>query len=338
MSLLPNDIQDDEIRIISSDKKHIETETQRLSPERPDTEEENLFSSEDYRSFLISKRKTLSTDISGSKRWNKWLLITDFLFIAALVVFFWWEIKRDILPEAKNHLQIVTTKSGNEVLKDNNINELISSGQQGALGKKGFVETFDTTVNKEKFTVFIPRNLTPQLRVGVNTLKDTAAVFVVQAADIRGDNGGIVGAYVYKGDLVSKGQAKAGFCAIIHGKPIIGVAESTPYLEQAIESDGYFFRQYPLVMEGQPVSNRLKYSSLRKALAELNGETVVIMSHNRMTLNDFAQYLVDIGVKNAIYLVGSSTFGFALDEEGNRIEFGEETENPSRNTNYLVWK
>ena len=57
-----------------------------------------------------------------------------------------------------------------------------------------------------------------------------------------------------------------------------------------------------------------------------------------MTLNEFSQYLVDMGVKNAIYLVGSSSFGFAIDDEGNRIEFGKEQENPSINTNYIIWK
>lgn len=57
-----------------------------------------------------------------------------------------------------------------------------------------------------------------------------------------------------------------------------------------------------------------------------------------MTLNEFSQYLVDLGVKTAIYLVGSSSFGYAIDEEGNRIEFGQLAENPSANINYIVWR
>ena len=307
MSLLPNDIKDDEIRIISSER--------------------NL-------PVNTSKREELKSMNKPEKpKWKIWVIITAILFFGGMCVFFWWEVKSDTLPEEKEHLQITTLP----INEEGNVQSNIPVPKVKPV-ENGFVQTFDTILNKEKFTVFIPHNLVPELKVGVETLKDTTAKFVVQAADIRKDNGGIVGAYVYKGNLLSKGQAKAGFCAIIDGKAIVGVAESTPYLEQAIESDGYFFRQYPLVVEGQPVNNRLKYSSLRKALAELNGETVVIMSHNRMTLNEFSQYLVDMGVKNAIYLVGSSSFGFAIDDEGNRIEFGKEQENPSINTNYIIWK
>ena len=160
----------------------------------------------------------------------------------------------------------------------------------------------------------------------------------MQAADIRGDNGGIVGAYVVEGNLVSKGQAKSGFCAIIDGNITIGVADATPFLEKAIESDGYFFRQYPLVVGNQLVENKPKGRSLRKALAEWNGTTVVLLSRSRLTFHDFAQTLVDMGVANAIYLVGSEAFGFAVDSEGNRTEFGKEAPSPEASTNYIIWR
>ena len=311
MSLLPNDIKDDEIRIISSEKSLPESQT--------------------FKPFGSGKEPKKT-------KWKLWVIISAILFFGGLCVFFWWEVRSDKLPEEKEHLQITTLPSKEEGITGEEIDQSGVTDPEVKSVENGFVQTFDTVINKEKFTLFIPHNLVPELRVGVKTLKDTTVKFVVPAADIRKDNGGIVGAYVYKGKLLSKGQAKAGFCAIIDGKPLVGVAESTPFLEQAIESDGYFFRQYPLVVEGQPVNNRLNYSSLRKALAELNGEIVVVMSHNRMTLNEFSQYLVDMGVKNAIYLVGSSSFGFAVNNYGNRIEFGKEQENPSTNTNYIVWK
>ena len=62
------------------------------------------------------------------------------------------------------------------------------------------------------------------------------------------------------------------------------------------------------------------------------------MSDRKQTLNEFSKTLVDLGVTNAIYLVGSSAYGYAIDEEGRRIEFGLETDNPLENTNYIVWK
>ncbi len=202
----------------------------------------------------------------------------------------------------------------------------------------GFVEITDTTVNNVSLAVFHPRNATPMLHIGTDVLHDSDAVLAVQAADIRNDNDEIVGAYVLEGNLISKGKSKSGFCAIIGGNITIGVADSTPYFEQAIESDGYFFRQYPLVIAGQVVENKPRGQAFRKALAEWNGTTVVILSHTKLTFHDFAQSLADLGVTNAIYLVGSTSFGYAINSEGNRIEFGKEAINASANTNYIVWK
>ncbi|MCH5220173.1 MAG: phosphodiester glycosidase family protein [Muribaculaceae bacterium] len=196
----------------------------------------------------------------------------------------------------------------------------------------------DTVINDCALTILKPQNATPRLQIGADALKDTTATLVVQAADVRRDNGGIVGACVIDGELVSRGSSKSGFCAIINGKMTVGVADSTPYFEQAIENGGYFFRQYPLVVGGQVVENKLKSASLRKALAELNGDIVVILGHRKMTLNEFADVLADLGVSNAIYLVGSTSHGFAVDEEGNKLEFGRETDNNFANVNYLVWK
>lgn len=203
---------------------------------------------------------------------------------------------------------------------------------------KAFVEISDTTIHGVSLTVLRPVGGTPTLAVGPGPLADTAAVLVMPAADVRSDNGAIVGAYVVQGQLLSKGYSKSGFCAIIGGTPIIGVADATPYLEQALESGGYFFRQYPLVVGNQLVENKPKGRSFRKALAEWNGTTVVVLSRSRLTFHDFAQTLVYMGVTNAIYLVGSEAFGFAVDAGGDRIEFGKEVPSLSVCANYIIWR
>lgn len=207
-----------------------------------------------------------------------------------------------------------------------------------AADAKAYVDITNMVANGTTLTILTPRHASPTLQVGAESLNDSSAVLIVQAADIRRDNGNIVGAYVSEGKLLGKGQSKAGFCAIINGKPILGVADATPYLEQAIETDGYFFRQFPLVVGGQVVENKQKSSSLRKALVELNGEIAVVISNNKMTLNDFAQSLAGLGVTNAIYLVGSAAYGFAIDKAGERIEFGKRHFAPLANTNYIIWK
>lgn len=302
MSKFLHDINDDEIRIISSESR---------SP------------------------KDKPTGGQGPNMKRKpgigiWLVLILFIGILTVFISFLFIHRGDV----EDDLEI----SGQPIEESMILPEAEAEPEPINFNQKGYIEVTDTIINKDKLTILKPVNAVPRLQIGLEALMDTAAVLVVQAADIRRDNGRIVGAYVQEGELLSKGQAKAGFCAIINGKLIIGVADSTPYLEQAIETDGYFFRQYPLVVGGQVVENRLKPSSLRKALAELNGEIVVIMTHKKMTLNEFSQTLVDLGVSNAIYLVGSSAYGFAIDEEGNRIEFGKRQARPSRNTNYLVWK
>ena len=166
-----------------------------------------------------------------------------------------------------------------------------------------------------------------------------------QAADVRADNNDILGAFVLKGELLARGIAKKGFCAIINESIQLGMAESTPLFEEAINKEGYFFRQYPLVVNGKMVENKPKGKALRHALCELDGKVVVVSSRDKESFHDFAQTLEDLGVQNAIYLVGSDAYGFcrvhtestseaAAPEVWGKISEGKAFEN----VNYVVWR
>lgn len=203
---------------------------------------------------------------------------------------------------------------------------------------KAFAVKTDTVVGGVELSIITPCNATPVLEVGEKAMTDSSAVLMAQAADIRRDNGGIVGSYVLKGNLVSKGESKAGFCSIIGGEITVGVADATPMFEQALTSDGYFFRQYPLVVAGQVVENKPKGKSIRKALAEIDGKVSVIVSRGRLTFHDFSQALADAGVRNAIYLVGSSSYGRYTDSAGNVFTFGKKWNTVSDNVNFIVWR
>ena len=226
--------------------------------------------------------------------------------------------------------------AGDEVLAVTQVPQ--TPADTASVAKNGYVEMVDTIIGGVPLTILTPHDAVPQLHIGADVLRSADVVMAMQAADVRGDNGGIVGAFVMKGELVSRGQVKAGFCAIIDGKITIGVADATPFLERAIEAGGYFFRQYPLVVGNQLVENKPKGRSLRKALAEWNGNVVVILSHERLSFHDFALTLVDMGVANAIYLVGSEAAGFAVDAGGSRFDFGIESPLPVAATNYIVWR
>lgn len=201
---------------------------------------------------------------------------------------------------------------------------------------KGFIAESDTTVNGAGLKILMPENCIATLEIGDDVVDDTTAILVAPAADIMDGNGRIVGTYVVRGEVVSKGESKAGYCSIVDGNISIGVADATPMLEQALVADGYFFRQYPLVVGGQIVENKPRGKAMRKALAEIDGKICVVLGVRRMTFHEFSQVLVDVGARNAIYLVGSDAAGFYIAPDGAKVYFGSQ-----RNRlpgNYIVWR
>ena len=205
---------------------------------------------------------------------------------------------------------------------------------------KGFVEMMDTTINDIPMRIYIPHQMSFSLFVGVIDRTDPSILFATQAADVRADNEGIVGAFVLKGEPLSWGGSKKGFCAIINDTVTVGVAENSPLFEEATEKEGYFFRQFPLVDNGQIVENELKGKNFRRALCDRNGEIFIVESLSNESLHDFAQALADLGVDQAIYLLGGIAYGWATDAEGQRHEFGN-PDPPKRirkNISYLVMR
>ena len=198
--------------------------------------------------------------------------------------------------------------------------------------------TKDTMVNDIPLRIYVPLNSTPRLEIGYGALDNRQRnILFFQAADVRADNKKIVGAFVLRGQPLSWGLSKRGYCAIIDGKVTVGVADNSPLFEQATEHGGYFFRQYPLVDNGKLVENELKNKSIRRGLCEIDGLIAVVATQSTESLHDFAQALVDIGVSNAIYLVGSSAQGWSMDAEGNGTKMGLWDERPYRNISFIVW-
>lgn len=203
---------------------------------------------------------------------------------------------------------------------------------------KAYTEHLRDTINDIPLDIYIPHNAVPELALGVPDIHDKSIVLTTQAADIRADNGKIVGAFVLKGKPLSWGLSKKGYCGIIDGNLTVGVADNSPIFEEATEKGGYFFRQYPLVDNGTLVENEPKGKSIRKALCDRNGEIIVVMSQTPESFHDFAQALVDMQVDNAIYLVGSTSFGYFRDRYDhlaiiyNKFRYGYQYEN------FIVWK
>lgn len=260
------------------------------------------------------------------KRKFQWIVNAAILIIAVCVVAYNWT----------GHEETSARELAVEQLEQPEVE--IQDTTVAVMKEKSYVAVRDTVVGARGLRILAPMSATPVLVIGSDALTDSSAVLVLQAADVRADNGKIAGAYVMRGDLLSRGDAKSGFCAIIKGEPVIGVADATPRLEEAIETEGYFFRQYPLVVGGQVVENRPKGRALRKALAEIDGRICVVLSKERLTFHDFSQALADAGARNAIYLVGGSAAGIYVDSEGRKFKFGKESEGIYDNVNYIVWR
>ena len=181
-----------------------------------------------------------------------------------------------------------------------------------------FTSVTDTVANGIKLSILTPTDAVPTLVIGREALEDSTA-------------------FVVDGELAGKGEAKAGFCSIINGELTVGVADATPMLEQALTADGCFFRQYPLVVGGQIVENKPKGRAIRKALAETEGKVCVIVSRDRATFHDFSQALVDMGIRNAIYLVGGDSAFSYKGSDGIRHTSGRVPEGMD-NVNFIVWR
>jgi hypothetical protein len=207
----------------------------------------------------------------------------------------------------------------------------------------GYTEIRDTTINDIPIRIYIPHHAEMTLQLGRLDRQDTTIIYAAQAADVRADNGGIVGAFVLKGEPKAWGLSKKGFCASIDGKVTVGVADNSPLFEQATERGGYFFRQYPLVDNGTPIFNEPKGKAIRRAICDRGGTIFMVETLAKESFYDFAQALADMGIDYAVYLVGSAAYGWAVDREGIAHEFGYDDcyagrRRMPKNTSYIVWR
>jgi len=268
-------------------------------------------------------KNTKKVSSSQKKRkWVWWLMILALIVIVIFVLKHFFETK-EIIDDYSQH----STEQS-----------VLLETQPENVAKPGFIEILEKTINDVPLIIYIPHNAVPELTLDLPDKVDSAVIFVTRAADVGENNYNIVGDFVLAGEKLAKGVRKEGFCAIINQEITIGVATETPLLQKAINEKGYFFRQYPLVKGGMPIDNKPKGKAIRKALAIREGQVSMIASRDRESFHDFAQALADSGVSEAIYLVGSNTYGWAVDEQGKQITFGVNGENKWDGVNYLVWR
>ena len=271
------------------------------------------------------------------RRWWRWTAAS--LAVAALMVVWILAVRNGqeaAQPDVETYFDPQSAPAVSEVRASQRL------GRETDSQVRGFTEIRDTTINDIPLRIYIPHNAEMSLHVGRLNKQDTTIVYTAQAADVRRDNGKIVGAFVLHGEPLAWGLSKKGYCAVIDGRITVGVADNSPLFEEATEREGYFFRQYPLVKDGVLVENEPKNKSERRAICDRQGEIFMVESLSKESFHDFAQALADLGVDQAVYLVGSNAYGWAVDEQGERHEFGEDNFYTDRrmpkNTSYIVWR
>ena len=296
----------------------------------------NEFDIHDDELRVIGQNRTFHTsDNTKPKRY--WWWIAAVLFVCGIIAsVFLFSGKEEEVYESEIVVFEPMTKSEDDPFAEESLAPL--GDYSDTTLTKAYTEHLRDTINDIPLDIYIPHNAVPELVLGVPDIHDKSIVLTTQSADIRADNGKIVGAFVLKGRPLSWGLSKKGYCGIIDGKLNVGVADNSPLFEEATEKEGYFFRQYPLVDNGVLVENEPKGKSIRKALCDRNGEIMVVMSQTPESFHDFAQALVDMKIDNAIYLVGSTSFGYFRDRYDhlaiiyNKFRYGYQYEN------FIVWR
>ena len=262
----------------------------------------------------------------GKKRLPWWVWVIVGVVAVAIAVVALWPKQQPEEPTAPDTTTVTEPKT-TDIWHSNTDNSLPSC-----------TIVTDTLIDTLHLRIFTPYNATPELHIGRLDTANTDIILAAMAADLRRDNGRIVGAFVHAGEPLSWGLSKRGYCAIFDGQITIGVAENSPLFEQATEQGGYFFRQYPAVDKGVMVENNPENASFRRALCLLNGKVCIIACTDRVLMNDFSATLVKLGVSEAILLVGGTADGWCRTDDGKMIRLGSSYAQNAKYMKHIVFR
>lgn len=348
MSHNDNDINDDEIRIIRPENNRrplrdsqpplwmLDDEEEDEDKSSQTGEDEEVCYYRDMPSGPIRRSKVIPQQsfdedvVSPKRRWRRFIWPIVIILVCLGVVRLCTYIMPS--PQQAHADKFASVSETGDALAES------PTARNAPASKNGYVSVVDKKVGDWSFKILYPHNAVPTLAVGKNTLDEAAsAVLITHAADVRADNGQILGAFVLKGNLISRGKSKGGYCAIINGQMTIGVADATPLLETATETEGYFFRQFPLVVDGQVVENAQYAKAAHKALAQIDNEMAIVISSDNLSFDEFSEALIKLGVDNAIRIVGGESYVAYRTAEGETVTLGKR-ESPYENVNYIVWR
>jgi len=275
--------------------------------------------------------------------WWNWCILAAIVVIPWMIVLILHLTKENIEPE---QVETIVKETIKEVKEEVIINTNVLTVQDSSSVGDAYTEIIDTTFDGYQMHLYQVHYGIPELHVCNGTpidTTDTNIVFAARAADLEKGTKRIIGDFIVKGNILSEGSIrKEGFCAIIDNNITLGVERSTPFEDQAVKGNGYFFRNAPLIYNKVRCLYEGEYNqaSTRRALCSYNSN-IVFIEVESITMTEFIDLLSDFGVKSAIYMVGSKEgHGFCRDKEGKLRQWGvcRAWKNDFKNINYLIWK
>lgn len=233
----------------------------------------------------------------STKSWRRWLLwcvLALLLALVAVAAYFW--LSTGVKSQEPSPI----------VEKKQEFNELQRKVEQASpldsILERRIVRE-EKVVNDLKLNIYLLQNLKAGLSTGLphDSIKSELLI-LIQAADVRGDNGDILGECVIDGKALTRGKKPLGYVALLSGKISLGVDSTSTMYESLQKAGGSMFRQYSLVNKSTMQSNNIKGQNYRRALATRGEQLYLIESADKLSVHDFSEVLQDLGLEEAIFL------------------------------------
>ena len=139
-----------------------------------------------------------------------------------------------------------------------------------------------------------------------------------------------IGSLVVDGKEYSDDQSRIGYCGMVDGQMVIGVARTEEVKDYCLDHHGSFFRQFILVSNREIPSQFYLFGKVeRRALARtqdpqtLEESLYVVETTAPQTMADFAQALQKWGFIDAIYITGGNDYCYYRSTRGNIHPMGD---------------
>lgn len=193
-----------------------------------------------------------------------------------------------------------------------------------------------------RFARYIPENAQYHFQRVKPDSNNTDLLMSVVAAFTSKAPEHVVGTSVSNGKKrVYPTDAETAYCLIIGDQVKIEALDSNHKLAitRAVKEKGDYFQQMHLIENSEAKACEIfkNRATFRRALAQKEGETHLIESLDRMTIEDFTNTLISFGYEQAIYLdMGSWSEGWYRNDENEIIRIGNNWKSSHLQTNWLV--